>query len=132
MTPADTTTPIILCIDDSPPNLKLLNAILSKRYGVRAAISGELGLRIAKQQQPDLILLDIVMPEMSGFEVIRQLKCDSATRDIPVVFLSGTENAEDQARCRDLGAADYLIKPVKADVLLSKVESVLNDTAPQA
>jgi CheY-like chemotaxis protein len=116
----------ILVVDDAPENLDLLVGLLNEKYIVKAAINGELALKIAQcPQPPDLILLDIVMPGMDGLEVCRVLKDNPATKDIPVVFLSGQANDADCEKGIEIGGAAYLQKPVDPDSLFSVLEIVL-------
>ncbi len=97
----------ILIVDDTPENLKTLTAILSNRgYQVRPALSGELALNTARKKPPDLILLDIKMPDMDGYEVCRCLKEDEDTRDIPVIFISALEEIQDKLKAFRVGGQD--------------------------
>ena len=101
----------ILIIDDTPMQLVELGRILSSRYEVKMAKSGEEGLRVLKGHNIDLILLDLVMPGMSGFEVLSCLKDSEETARIPVIFITGSSLAEDEAKALSLGAVDYIHKP---------------------
>jgi CheY-like chemotaxis protein len=118
------TTPVtVLLVDDEPSNIDLLKGLLPADYKVKVAISGEKALKIAqKEPYPHLILLDVMMPEMDGYEVCRQLKADTATAAIPVVFVSGHTDDAERAKGLALGAADFLSKPVDPD----KVRTVLD------
>src|SRR3990172_5870177 len=101
----------ILLVDDRPANLDVLRRVLETQgYQVLLAPSGEVALRNAARAGPDLILLDVMMPEMDGFEVCRQLKADAATRDIPVIFITARDLHEDVVKGFDLGAVDYVTK----------------------
>jgi CheY-like chemotaxis protein len=111
----------ILVVDDAPANIDVVKAVLSKKYFVQAAINGKMALKIAEKKKPDLILLDIMMPEMDGYEVCRQLKIRPDTADIPVIFLTGQNNMMDEAKGLMLGAVDFLLKPVEPNLLLSRV-----------
>ncbi len=115
----------ILAVDDTPENLDVVKRILSSEYIVKAAVNGKMGLKIAATQKPDLILLDIMMPEMDGYEVCRRLKSDPATRDIPVIFLTAMDQTEDETKGFELGAADYISKPVSPPVLEARVKTHL-------
>jgi putative two-component system response regulator len=117
----------ILVIDDVPDNLLVVSDLLREAgYRVRAATSGAIGLRYARSlPQPDLVLLDISMPEMDGFEVLRQLRADAQTADIPVLFLSARCDDADIERGLALGAADYLGKPVRPLLVLARVRTQL-------
>jgi putative two-component system response regulator len=118
--------PAILIVDDSPDNLLLMSSLLKDRYAIKVANSGEKALKIAGLgEQPDLILLDIVMPDMSGYEVARRLNADPQTCDIPIIFLSALSSEEDEALGLELGAADYIAKPIRPPVLLARVDTQL-------
>jgi DNA-binding response OmpR family regulator len=109
----------ILLVDDHPVNLKALDILLTAQgYAVRTAPNGSLALILAQKFPPDLILLDIRMPGMDGFETCHRLKGDDRTRDIPIIFLSALDELKDKIKAISVGGADYIIKPfAKADVL---------------
>ena len=114
----------ILVVDDTPANLTLMTGLLQDTYHVRAAISGEKALKIASSENPpDLILLDIMMPEMDGYEVCRRLKADEKTRDIPVIFLTAMTEAADEQKGLSLGAVDYITKPIGPPITLSRIHT---------
>ncbi|HHH42722.1 MAG TPA: response regulator [Gammaproteobacteria bacterium] len=115
----------ILVVDDEPVNIDVLTGLLKKDYRLLVAKSGERALETARKGQPDLVLLDIMMPGMDGYEVCRRLKADAATRDIPVIFVTAMDQAGDEARGFEVGAADYLAKPVSAPVLRARVKTQL-------
>jgi len=116
----------ILVVDDDPENLSILGALLQPHYDVLAATSGERALQIAaREPMPDLILLDVMMPGMDGYAVLAHLHNDSATRDIPVVFLTALGNARDEQQGLELGAADYITKPIQPAVVLARVRTQL-------
>ena len=116
----------ILIVDDSPENLTVLGELLCERYHVRAANSGPRGLALAVLQPlPDLILLDVMMPDMSGYEVLDHLRTDAATRDIPVIFITAMTATEDEQRGLELGAADYITKPLRPAIVLARVQTQL-------
>jgi putative two-component system response regulator len=120
------TKPTVLVVDDTPDNLTLMSELLMDRYRVRVANSGERALKIATSQDaPDLILLDIMMPDMDGYEVCRRLKMEAATRDIPVVFLTAKGTVEDEERGLALGAVDYITKPISPPIVLARVATQL-------
>jgi len=98
----------ILAVDDTPENLDVVKGILSPEYIVKAATSGPMALKIAEKQKPDLVLLDIMMPDMDGYEVCERLKENEDTRDIPVIFLTAMDQTTDEKRGFELGAADYM------------------------
>ena len=105
----------ILVVDDSAENLALLSDLLLPLYEVRAVNSGERALRAAAgKPRPDLILLDVMMPEMDGYEVLWQLRQDPTTADIPVIFVTALDTSVDEAHGLELGAVDYITKPLKA------------------
>jgi sigma-B regulation protein RsbU (phosphoserine phosphatase) len=116
--------PSILVVDDTPANLTLMTGLLQDDYQVRAATSGEKALKIAySDNPPDLILLDIMMPEMDGHEVCRRLKVDEKTRDIPIIFLTAMSEAEDEEKGLKLGAVDYITKPVSPPIALARIHT---------
>ena len=115
----------VLAVDDTPENLDVVKGILSADYIVKAATSGPMALKIAAKQLPDLILLDIMMPDMDGYEVCRQLKENEQTRDVPIIFLTAMDQTTDEARGFELGAADYMTKPVNPPILLARVATHL-------
>lgn len=120
------TRSIILIVDDSPENLSVLNGLLQPQYRVLAATSGAAALQVANgQQKPDLILLDVMMPGMDGYEVLARLRESDVTRDIPVVFLTALSGAEDEERGLQVGATDYITKPIKPAVVLARVRTQL-------
>ena len=116
----------ILAVDDTPASLKLLTDILkAEGYEVRSAISGELALHAATAQPPELILLDISMPGMSGFEVCQQLKKQPQTRDVPVIFVSAMSETLEKLKGFELGAVDYVTKPYQREELMARVHTHL-------
>ena len=116
----------ILAIDDTPANLRLLVGILTEQgYKVRAVPSGKLALAGIRQSPPDLILLDIMMPEMDGYEVCSQLKADEKTRDIPVIFISAINEVLDKVKAFAVGGVDYIAKPFQVEEVLARVETHL-------
>ncbi|MDT8990719.1 two-component system response regulator [Curvibacter sp. APW13] len=118
--------PMILVVDDTPTNLSLMNDLLGPHYRVKAANSGMRALKIvAGDAKPDLILLDIMMPEMDGYEVCRQLKASPDTRDIPVIFLTAKSETSDEQTGLELGAVDYITKPISPPIVLSRIKTHL-------
>jgi response regulator RpfG family c-di-GMP phosphodiesterase len=116
----------ILVVDDTPASLKLLTDIMkAEGYEVRSAISGELALHAALSHAPDLVLLDIRMPEMDGFEVCRRLREAPETRDVPVIFVSAASETEEKVRGFELGAVDYVTKPYQRNELIARVRTHL-------
>ncbi|MCC6132732.1 MAG: two-component system response regulator [Acidobacteria bacterium] len=121
--PAKTT---VLVVDDTPENLTVMTGLLKGLYRVKIAPSGEHALRIARNApQPDLVLLDIMMPGMDGYEVMRRLRADGMTRDIPVIFLTAKTEVEDETMGLDLGAVDYITKPISPPIVLARVRNHL-------
>jgi putative two-component system response regulator len=117
-------TTTILIVDDEPANLSLLTQLLRPVYQVRAANSGENALRAATSEpRPDLILLDVMMPEMNGEEVLARLRSNPATVDIPVIFVTALADIDHEERGLALGAADYIAKPIKPAVVLARVRT---------
>lgn len=116
----------ILVVDDTPLNISVLTEILRGDYRVLAAINGEQALKIARgDAPPDLILLDVMMPGMSGHEVCQTLKAESRTRKIPVIFVTAMNQVEDEARGFELGAVDYITKPVSPPLVRARVKTHL-------
>ncbi|MBT4090752.1 MAG: response regulator, partial [Deltaproteobacteria bacterium] len=124
MTEAERQT--ILVIDDAPENIDVLAGLLKTKYKIKAAPSGEKALAVISKGLPDLILLDIMMPEMDGYEVCRRLKAEATTRDIPVIFLTAMTSADDEVKGLELGAVDYITKPINPSVVLSRVKTHLS------
>lgn len=117
----------LLIVDDAPENLSVLSELLGLQYRVLAANSGEVGLRVAGGvPRPDLILLDVMMPGLDGYAVLARLRENPATRDIPVIFLTALAGAGDEERGLQLGAADYITKPIKPAVVLARVRTQLD------
>ncbi len=117
----------ILAVDDTPDNLSLINSLLTPDYQVKIATRGRKALEVAAgDPSPDLILLDIMMPEMDGYEVCRRLKEDDKTHDIPVIFLTALDHDEDEERGLELGAVDYISKPIRPSILLARVKTHLS------
>jgi chemotaxis protein methyltransferase CheR len=116
----------ILVVDDTPDNLALMSSLLKDSYRVKVANSGEKAVRIAASDSPpDLILLDIMMPGMGGYEVCRRLKRDPMTMNIPVIFLTARTEMADEKKGLELGAVDYITKPVSPPILMARVKSHL-------
>jgi sigma-B regulation protein RsbU (phosphoserine phosphatase) len=116
----------ILIVDDTPANLRLLSQILVEHgYRVRAVTSGARALQSAQTSPPSLVLLDIRMPEMSGFEVCERLKASERTRDVPVIFISALDDVEDKVRAFHMGGVDYITKPFQIAEVLARTETHL-------
>ncbi len=118
--------PSVLVVDDTRANLRLLTNILAKQhYRVRPVSNGRLALSSALLEPPDLILLDIMMPDMSGFEVCKTLKANERTRDIPVIFISALNEVIDKVKAFSIGGVDYITKPVQAEEVIARVQTHL-------
>lgn len=118
--------PTLLIVDDSPENLTVLGELLQDSYTVRAANSGARALELAAlQPQPDLILLDIMMPDMDGFQVLARLRADALTQDLPVIFVTAMSADADEELGLALGAADYITKPIRPAVVLARIRNQL-------
>ncbi|MCK8825870.1 PP2C family protein-serine/threonine phosphatase [Fuchsiella alkaliacetigena] len=115
----------ILVVDDMVNNLDIIKEILLPEYKVKIAVNGKIALKIAQKQHPDLILLDIVMPEMDGYELCKKLKDNPITKDIPVIFLTGLSKTQEETKGLNLGAVDYIAKPIKPAILKARVETHL-------
>lgn len=115
----------ILIVDDSPENLGVLAELLEPEYRVLAANAGDKALRIANTRQPDLILLDVMMPEMDGYEVLARLKAEADTADIPVIFLTAMNEIKDELHGLEVGAVDYIGKPIVPALVLARVHTQL-------
>jgi len=116
----------IMIVDDTPANLTVLRRILAEQgYLVRPALSGEIALKTIQADLPDLILLDIVMPGMDGFEVCSKLKAEEKTRDVPIIFISALDEIEDKMRAFSEGGVDYISKPFHAEEVLARVKTHL-------
>lgn len=118
--------PTILVVDDTPDNIDLLRAVLEDDYRTKIAVNGERALKIAAgSDQPDLILLDIMMPGMSGYDVCRALKADPSTANIPVIFVTAMSEVADEQLGLALGAVDYITKPISAPLVLARIKTQL-------
>ena len=118
--------PKILVVDDTPDNLFLMQALLEDDYEMRTADSGEAALEAVRSDAPELILLDIMMPGMDGYEVLRRLRKNPATAGIPVIFLTALTSVEEEQLGLDLGAVDYITKPISPPIALARVQSHLD------
>jgi CheY-like chemotaxis protein len=117
----------ILIVDDTPENIDLLAGLLGETYQIKAAVNGEKALQVARgEPAPDIILLDITMPDVDGYEVCKELKSDSRTQNIPVIFVSARTDAEDEQRGLSLGAVDYITKPFNPDIVKTRIRTQLD------
>ena len=122
----ETTRANILVVDDTPDNLRLLSALLSQKgYKVRKALNGQMALTACQVTPPDLVLLDINMPLMNGYEVCKELKNDQRTGDIPVIFISALDDVLDKVKAFEVGGIDYITKPFQEAEVLSRINSQL-------
>lgn len=116
----------ILIVDDAPDNLALMGSLLKEIYKTKVALNGEKALQIAMSHEPpDLILLDVMMPGIDGYEVCRRLKENKTTNEIPVIFLTAKADVEDEQKGLELGAVDYITKPISPPIVLARVKSHL-------
>ena len=119
----------ILIVDDVPANLKVLRGVLEPEgFRILFAPCGEVALKIARSETPDLILLDVMMPEMDGYEVCRQLKANPVTAEIPVIFITAKDEAEDIVKGLRLGGVDYISKPFQSEVVVARAETHLKNS----
>jgi putative two-component system response regulator len=120
-------SPVILVVDDTPDNIDVLSAVLSNTYRVKVATSGERAIKIA-QANPDLglILLDIMMPGMNGYQVCQHLKAHPETRNIPVIFVTAMSEVADEKYGLELGAVDFITKPVSPPIALARIKTQLS------
>ncbi|MBF0489556.1 MAG: response regulator [Candidatus Omnitrophica bacterium] len=118
----------ILIVDDKETNRHVLRIVLSKAnegYSVVEANSGPAALEAVEREQPDIILLDVIMPDMDGYEVCRRLKAHDKHRSIPILFITALDKTEDMVKCFSLGAADYIVKPINAEEVKTRVRAHL-------
>lgn len=115
----------ILIVDDMPSNIKVLGEVLKDLYDIRFARSGKEAMRLVDDTPPDLILLDIMMPGIDGYDVCRALRADRKSRDIPIVFITARDDAGDEAKGFQLGAVDYITKPFNSDIVRARVRTHL-------
>jgi PleD family two-component response regulator len=130
--PRNATPPRVLIADDNPQGVELLEAYLGDSdFEVRTAADGEQTLRAVHEWQPDLILLDIMMPKISGFEVCKRLRADPKTRDIAILMITALDQSSDVEKAVDAGTDDFLTKPINKTELLLRVRSVLKSRLMQ-
>jgi len=117
----------ILIVDDSPSNLQLLSQFLeSEGYNIKLTLSGKFVLKFVQKVIPDLILLDINMPDMDGFEVCQQLKSMPETQYIPIIFISAYNNVSDRIKALEVGGIDYISKPLHTGEVVIRIKNILN------
>ncbi len=112
---------LVLVVDDVKDNILILREILHQNYRLIFATNGQSALRLAKEQQPDIILLDVMMPDMDGYEVCTRLKADENTAKIPVIFVTAKDSEDDELRALEFGAVDYITKPLRPDIVKLRV-----------
>jgi putative two-component system response regulator len=117
--------PTILCVDDTPANLSLLSGLLKEQYRVKVATHGAKAIALVEAECPDLILLDVMMPEMDGFEVCRRLKENPISKKVPIIFLTAKTQVEDEELGLSLGAVDFIHKPISPPIVLARVKNHL-------
>lgn len=115
--------PRILVVDDQPTNIQTLYQVLKGDYDVAMATDGSQAIALCQRRPPDLVLLDVVMPGLDGFEVCRRLKQDQATRDVPVIFVTARDSTEDETQGLEVGAVDFITKPVNPPVVRARVRT---------
>lgn len=118
--------PVILVVDDEPTNLQILNEILQNDYTLLFAKDGQKGIELAESQEPELILLDVMMPEMTGHEVCKILKANEKTKYIPVIFVTALTDVVDEEKGFKLGAVDYIAKPVSPPIVKARIKNHLS------
>ncbi len=123
--PINSERPSVLVIDDEPFNLSLMEGVLGSGYSVLKAGSGQQGLELALSGSPDLILVDVMMPEMDGFEVCRRLKENPATMHVPVIFVTAKNEVKDEELGFNMGASDFIHKPISAPIVAARVRTHL-------
>ncbi|MGR8932367.1 MAG: response regulator [Gammaproteobacteria bacterium] len=115
----------VLVVDDMPENIDVLVGTLKHDYDVKAAISGEMAVKVIRNSPPDIVLLDIMMPGIDGYEVCRRLKDDHSTRHIPIIFITAKIGVNDELRGLELGAVDYIAKPISPPIVKARVQTHL-------
>ena len=116
----------VLLVDDGPGNIDLLGEVLKQNYDIKVALNGEKALKIARSENPpDIILLDIMMPDMDGYEVCRRLKSNAQTHDIPVIFVTSMSEIENETKGFEIGAIDYITKPISSSIVRARVKNHL-------
>ena len=112
----------VLIVDDEPGNIKILSSVLASDYALSVATSGAQALQIAEVQAPDIVLLDMVMPEMDGIQVCEALKANEATKNIPVIFVTSMSDSVNEERGLEAGAVDYISKPISPPIVHARVK----------
>ena len=122
MVPTPNNKSRVLIVDDEPGNIKILSNVLAQDYTLSVATNGRQALEIARVQSPDIILLDMIMPEMDGIEVCQALKTSEETKDIPVIFVTSMSDTTNEERGLDAGAVDYISKPISPPIVKARVK----------
>ncbi len=117
--------PVVLVVDDTPDNIMLVNEVLKDTYKVKVATNGKTALEITRKTLPDIILMDVMMPVMNGYEACRQLKKDKKFEDIPLIFVTAKSDEENEKKGLALGAADFIIKPINPSILKARIRTHL-------
>ncbi|MEN9756000.1 MAG: hypothetical protein RL755_187 [Pseudomonadota bacterium] len=130
-TPSFSSLPRLLIVDDNPSMIRLLGAIFDKEYLISFATDGKTALEIVEKEPPCLILLDVMMPEMDGYEVCKQLKNNELTANIPIIFVTAKSNSEEEFYALNLGAVDYLCKPISPQIAKIRVENHIKNKYAQ-
>ena len=120
---------LVLVVDDAAPTLRLCVGLLGEQYDVRLAKSGKMAMVALKRMRPDVILLDIEMPDMTGFEIMLEIKKDPSLKDIPVIFVTSHANEKLVVKAAEYGAVDYVVKPFNPDALRRKIQKAVNGNA---
>lgn len=128
MPPETGTKSRLLIVDDEPTNIHILSNILSEDYEIRAANGGQRAIEAAVSQSPDLVLLDMIMPEIDGLEVCRQLKANEATKHIPIIFVTSMSDPANEELGLQAGAVDYISKPVSPPIVKARVKIHLQNS----
>ncbi len=118
--------PLLLVVDDDPETLVMIDELLRDEYRIKVATSGSNAIDIAKDEDiPDLILLDIMMPDLSGFDTCCLLKADPATKSIPIIFLTASTDNDSEVKGLEIGAADFISKPIRPAILKLRIHNIL-------
>jgi CheY-like chemotaxis protein len=125
VTPSEPEPPCVLVVDDQPLNIALVKQFLGGKYRVLTALNGTQALELCRSQLPDLVLLDVIMPDMSGYDVCKRLIDDITTRQIPVIFITSNHGPDEEAYGLSLGAVDFIAKPLNPAAFVSRVQSLL-------
>ena len=116
----------IVAVDDSAIILKMLNKVLGKRYALHAFVDGNRALEFLEKKTPNLIILDIDMPGMSGFDMLKLIRKESHLKDVPVIFLTSNHDKNNVVKAMTSGISDYVVKPIDEDILLRKIDGLLS------